>query len=165
MISLIRSGRPVVQKGFPSPPWFSWHLSLCLGLTDTDERIMTNTNFIAVLWLLAVAGALVLLIAPVAKTRLIAWLAAGLCILVILPWVGYPRSACPGTADTAQERPDPHEMLSDGKIQPRPLRSANKIRSSSQDRPIILLKRRCVRKADWFEGSVRSYSDFKLVSV
>ncbi|MDW7656993.1 MAG: hypothetical protein SCM11_07445 [Bacillota bacterium] len=124
---------------------------------------MTNTYFIAILWLLAVAGALVLLIAPIAKNRLIAWLASGLCVLIILPWVGYHEAPVLAQQTRLKNVLIRNQMLSDSKIQPAPATI------SEQDKVIIsrsadfLLNVDDVRKADWFSGSIRSYSEFKLV--
>lgn len=125
--------------------------------------LMTNAYFIAVLWLLAVAGALVLLIAPVAKNRLIAWLAAGLCVLVILPWIGYHEAPVLAQQSRLRNVLIRNEMLSDERIRPAPATI------SEQDKVIIsrsadfLLNADDVRKADWFTGSLRSYSEFRQV--
>lgn len=125
--------------------------------------LLANSYFIAVLCVFALTGTLVLLFGKMARSRLIPLLAAGLSILVVLPWIGYHEAPVLAQTERLKRVLMKNQMLSDGTITQAPASI------SDEDKVIIsrsaqyLLDADDVQVADWFTASIRSYSGFKTV--
>ncbi len=127
-----------------------------------DHGIRANEYFIGILWIFGLLSVLALLLRPVKRTRLIAFVALVLTVLIVLPVTGYQAVPLSSQTKRLQKVLNRNDMLIDGEIVKAPTDISLADRVTITDSALYIMRESYddTAKAPWLSDQLDSSQSF-----
>lgn len=131
------------------------------GLELKTAGLQSGSYFVIIFWLFTLASALILLLGRPQSHPLIAYLAAALCLISVMPALNYRTVPVFFQQRDLERALEQNGMLLDGKIRPKAALSTND--KATITRAVDYLLGDDLPKADWLSSSISSLDQFEMV--